>query len=137
MDDLFSFAKSTYFSHSEYASLLNHSTLQSLTNVYFRHCHQHPYTYFHEGSFRQSLEIGNLPSYLMLAVAALAVSYSDELCFAGHQTEAMNSYSRLAWSQIMEQSFADNHGPSIHTVQAANMLGIVDYLGNRSFLAVL
>lgn len=120
----------TYQSCSEYASLLDHSTLQSITDVYFRHCHQHPYTYFDEGTFRQSLEIGSLPSYLTFAIAAIAVSYSSEACFRGRKTEAMNSYSKLAWSEIMEQSFSDNHGPSIHTVQAANMLGIVDYVGN-------
>ncbi|KAH8621951.1 hypothetical protein IG631_23346 [Alternaria alternata] len=114
---------------SEYASLLDHYTLQSLTDIYFHHCHQHPYTYFHEGTFRQSLEMGILPSYLTLAIAAIAVSYSNELCFVGRQAEAMNCYSRLAWSQIMEQSFSDDHGPSVHTVQAANMLGIVDYIG--------
>ncbi|KAJ4983153.1 hypothetical protein SVAN01_11337 [Stagonosporopsis vannaccii] len=120
---------------SDYASLLDDYTLQSLIDVYFRRCHQHPYTYFHEATFRQNLDIRSLPSYLTFAIAAIAVSYSNEPCFVGCQNEAMNSYSRLAWSQIMEQSFSDEHGPSIHTVQAANMLGIVDYVAGRPQVA--
>lgn len=115
--------------HRDFASLLDPATLQSLAEVYFQYCHKQPYTYFHEGTFRASLENGSLPSYLIFAFAATAVRYSSEPCFAGHQAEAMDSYSRLAWADIMEQSFSDTHSLSISTVQAANMLGIVDYVG--------
>ncbi len=114
---------------SDFASLLDPSTLQSLADTYFRYCHQQPYTYFHESTFRQSLNDATLPSYLVFAFAATAVRYSNEPCFVGRRTEAMDCYSRLAWTEIMEQSFSDDHDPSISTVQAANMLGVVDYVG--------
>ena len=41
----------------------------------------------------------------------------------------MDWYSRMAWSEIVKQSFSDTHSLDIRTVQAANMLGVVDYVG--------
>ncbi|KAI8943402.1 hypothetical protein NX059_001414 [Plenodomus lindquistii] len=120
---------------NEFANLLDHSTMQNLADVYFRHCHHQPYTYFHEGTFRQRLENESLPNYLIYALAATAVRFSNDPSFVGRQSEAMNCYSRMAWSEIMDQSFSDNHNLSISTVQAANMLGIVDYVAGRSGVA--
>jgi hypothetical protein len=113
----------------DYASLLDSTAIESLTNVYFRRCHQQPYTYFHEASFRQNLKDGVLPSYLLWALTATAVRFSDDPRFADCQAEAINCYSKMAWSSILDQSFSDTHDLNIRTVQAANMLGAVDFVG--------
>ncbi|KAH9882750.1 hypothetical protein J1614_000116 [Plenodomus biglobosus] len=120
---------------SEFVSMLDRDTLQALADVYFQHCHQQPYTYFHEATFRQKLDDASLPTYLTYAFAATAVRFSSDPNVVGRQVEATNCYSRMAWSEIMEQSFSDNHNLSISTVQAANMLGIVDYVAGRSGVA--
>jgi hypothetical protein len=109
--------------------MLDKTTLQSLADTYFCCCHQQPYSYFHEGTFRQNLETGALPNYLVLAVAATAVRFSNETCFSGRETEAMDCYAKTAWSEIIEQSFSDGHELEIYTVQAASLLGILDYVG--------
>ncbi|CBX93629.1 hypothetical protein IAQ61_008295 [Plenodomus lingam] len=120
---------------NDFACLLDRGTLQALADIYFRHCHQQPYTYFHEATFRQNLDQESFPSYLIYAFAATAVRFSKDPRFVGRQAEAMNCYSRMAWSDIMEQSFSDNHSLSISTVQAASMLGIIDYVTGRSGVA--
>jgi hypothetical protein len=119
----------TYALCSGFASLLDTRTLQSLADVYFRCCHQQPYSYFHEGTFRRDLENGSLPYYLLLAFAATTVRFSNDSCFTDRQAEVMDWYSRMAWSEIVKQSFSDTHSLDIRTVQAVNMLGVVDYVG--------
>jgi hypothetical protein len=119
----------TYSLCNGFASLLDTRTLQSLVDVYFRCCHQQPYSYFHERTFRRDLENGSLPYYLLLAFAATTVRFSNDSCFTGRQAEVMDWYSRMAWSEIVKQSFSDTHSLDIRTVQTANMLGVVDYVG--------
>ncbi|KAL6705200.1 hypothetical protein ACN47E_007160 [Coniothyrium glycines] len=118
-----------------YASLLDAQTIESLTTVYFLHCHQQPYVYFQEGLFRQCLQDGVLPAYLIWAVAATAVRFSDDPRFSTCQTEVINCYSKMAWNLILQQSFSDAHDLTIWTVQAANMLGTVDFVVGRTQLA--
>lgn len=113
---------------SDLASLLDPETLQSLVDVYFRCCHQQPYSFFHEETFRQNLDNGSLPSYLLLAFVATAVRFSQDLRFAGRQAEATDWYAKLAWSEVVVEAFSDTHNLNIHTVQAASMLGIIDYI---------
>jgi hypothetical protein len=74
-----------------------------------------------------------LPNYLLLAFAATAVRFSSEPCFVGRETEAMDCYAKTAWTEIIEQSFSDGYDLEIHTVQAASMLGILDYIGISVF----
>jgi hypothetical protein len=57
------------------------------------------------------------------------VRFSSEVCFAGRETEAMDHYAKMAWAEIIEQSFSDAHTLEIQTVQAASMLGILDFIG--------
>ncbi|KAH7385815.1 fungal-specific transcription factor domain-containing protein [Pyrenochaeta sp. MPI-SDFR-AT-0127] len=122
-------------SSSELTSLLDAKTLQSLADVYFLCCHQQPYSFFHETTFRQNLENGSLPSYLLLAFVATAVRFSQDIRFAGRQTEATDWYAKLAWSAFVEEAFSDAHSLNISTVQAASMLGFIDYICGRDQLA--
>jgi hypothetical protein len=120
-------------SGSELTSLLNGQILRSLADVYFACCHQQPYSFFHEQTFRQNLENANLPAYLLLTFVATAVRFSKEPCFAGRQTECTDTYAKLAWSELMEEAFSDSHNMDVRMVQAASMLGTIDYIGkNRS-----
>lgn len=106
----------------------NAETLESLADVYFRYCHNQPYCYFEEHSFRAQLRDGSLPQYLLLAFAATAARFSDNPSCTDHQPGAMRRYAKTAWQQIITQSLDEDHSVNIHTVQAANMLGVLDYL---------
>lgn len=63
---------------------------------------------------------------------AVAVRFSEDPFFAGRQNEAMYRYAAQAWAVIIDQSFSDNHALDLHIVQAANMLGMVDFIGSAS-----
>lgn len=115
--------------------LLDAETLQSLADVYFSCCHKQMYAFFHEGTFRQNLENAALPSYLLLSFVATAVRFSQEPCFAGRQAECRDAYAKLAWAELMQEAFSDSHSMDVRTVQAAAMLGIIDYIGGREPLA--
>ena len=102
--------------------------LRGLIDTYFQHSHAQPYTYFHEPTFRERFDEGHIPTYLLFAVCAIAVRFSDDPFYAGRKATAIHAYSRTGWAQILEQSFSDGHDHNIQTVQATNILGIVDYV---------
>jgi len=115
-----------------FTEIPDRETLRSMIDVYFRACHDQPYRYFHRETFERKLEQESIPSYLLLAIAATAVRFSHDALLQGHQREAMDSYARRAWEDIVNQSFLDDHNLTIHTVQAANMLGVIDFVGKLS-----
>lgn len=116
------------FSSSDLTSLLTAEILRSLADVYFSRCHRQLYSYFHEESFRKHLEDTTLPSYLLFTFVATAVRFSDEPCFASRQAEFTDAYARLAWSELMKEAFSEMHSMNLQMVQAASMLGIIDYI---------
>lgn len=59
------------------STLPESTVIQSLVDTYFRHCHFQPYCYFHEANFRCRLAKGDLPPWLLLAVIATTVEFSD------------------------------------------------------------
>lgn len=115
-------------SSSNLTSLLDSKTLKSLADVYFACCHHQLYSYFHEETFRQNLENALLPPYLLLTFVATAVRFSKEPCFVGRQAECTDTYAKLAWSELMEEAFSDTHSMNVGMVQAASMLGFIDYI---------
>lgn len=107
--------------------------LRSAADVYFSDCHNQPYCYFHEPSFRQRLEVGTLPDYLLLAFMATIARFSSDDFFEGRQFQAIGIYARTAWHDILGQAFSSSPGAGVRidicTVQATNMLAIIDFTG--------
>jgi hypothetical protein len=122
-------------SASDLTSLLDANTIQSLVDIYFSYCHKQPYAFFHEATFRQDLENGSLPYYLWLTFVATAVRFSDEACFAGRQTECIDTYAKLAWSELIQEAFSDTHTIHVRIVQAASMLGVIDHISMHTHVA--
>jgi hypothetical protein len=114
-------------SSSDLISLLNAEILQALAAVYISCCHRKAYSFFHEEIFRQNLDNANLPAYLLLAFVATAVRFSVGPCFAGCQTECRDTYAMFAWSGLRENALSKARNMDVKMVQAASMLGIVDY----------
>lgn len=52
-------------------------TLQSAADVYFRYCHNQPYSFFHEPTFRRRLASGELPTHLVWALLSAVRRYSS------------------------------------------------------------
>jgi hypothetical protein len=122
------FPPSSPSSGNDLTILLDAATLQSLADVYFSCCHKQMYAFFHEETFRRNLENESLPPYLLLTFAATAVRFSREPCFDGRQAECRDVYAKLAWDDLMQHAFSDSHHMHVPMVQAAAMLGIIDYI---------
>ncbi|KAL6415967.1 hypothetical protein AUP68_00174 [Ilyonectria robusta] len=52
-------------------------TLQAAADVYFRYCHNQPYSFFHEPTFRRRLASGELPTHLVWALLSAVRRYSS------------------------------------------------------------
>ncbi|KAH7399068.1 fungal-specific transcription factor domain-containing protein [Phaeosphaeria sp. MPI-PUGE-AT-0046c] len=123
------------FTSSDLTFLLDANTLKSLADVYFSCCHKQMYAFFHEETFRQNLENESLPSYILLTFAATAVRFSKEPCFAGRQAECRDTYAKLAWDDLMQYAFSESYNMDVSMVQAAALLGIIDFISGRENLA--
>ena len=108
----------------------------SVVDDYFHCCHNQPYSFFHEESFRHRLSNGFLPDHLLLAVLASAVRFSSHPFFNGKTHEVAVSYADKSWKSIVSSCFAREEGTDIMTVQTITLLSIFDFTG-MFFLRVL
>lgn len=113
----------------DFFALPYQAVLLSLIDIYFNCCHNQPYTYFHERTFRNRFEEGVLPDYLMYALAATACRFSEHEFYKDRQAEAIEAYASASWAHIFEHSFTSGDSLEIHMVQATSMLAVVDFTG--------
>lgn len=95
---------------------------------FFKYSHNQPYSFFHEANFRATFLHGMLPEYLLLAVLASGLRFSNNLFFDGKQRNAARTYADKAWSLIIGQCFSDDN-PDHRLVQAITLLSIFDFVG--------
>ncbi|KAH7121412.1 fungal-specific transcription factor domain-containing protein [Dactylonectria macrodidyma] len=105
--------------------------VQSLVKTYFEFCHCQPYCYFHEASFHRRLAENTLPTWLLLAVIAAAAEFSDEPYFRGEQVRAADCYASIAWRDISDNMFQEDGSVDLSTVQATNLLSVIDFSAGR------
>lgn len=117
---------------SRFSQLPPLPVMNSLVDTYFVNCHNQPYCFFHESSFRRRFATNEFPRYLLLAFAATAVRFSTHEYFRDSQLEAVKSLSRAAWIIILDQVFATEHSPDVTAAQACGMLAIIDFTGTKN-----
>lgn len=100
------------------------------------HCQNQPYCYFVESSFRQRLEEGTFSNYLLFSFLAVAIRFSHHPFFENSHDEATECYARLAWADIYKQSFSEDHNVNLSTVQAANILAVVDFVREFPYIGL-
>lgn len=110
-----------------FASLPAKPVLAALIDTYFTYCHNQPYAYFHEATFRQRFEEDALPASLLYAVAATACRFSDDPQYHETHSQAIHSYSNAAWTHIFQQSFSYEDDLDVTVVQALSMLAVLDF----------
>lgn len=64
-----------------YGSLPPIDHIRSAADLYFRYCHNQPYSLFHESSLRHKIEVGEVPTHLLFALLASTVRYSSDPFF--------------------------------------------------------
>ncbi|KAH7129760.1 fungal-specific transcription factor domain-containing protein [Dactylonectria estremocensis] len=107
------------------------AVLLDCVDDFFRCCHNQPYSFFHEVSFRRSLDNGLLPGHLVLAVLASAVRFSSNPFF-GRPHESAAQYANRSWKAIVSSCLAHNRAAHVQTVQTITLLAIFDFTAGKS-----
>ncbi|KEF57346.1 uncharacterized protein A1O9_05263, partial [Exophiala aquamarina CBS 119918] len=98
-------------------------------DTYFKYCHGQPYSMFHEETFRSDLSRSILPPYLILAIVASTLRYSQDPCYKGSLCSASNEFAAQAWRAILVECFESESGPDYRTVQGTILLAIHQFVG--------
>ncbi|KAE8378086.1 fungal-specific transcription factor domain-containing protein [Aspergillus bertholletiae] len=101
--------------------------LLSTIDLYFAHCHQQPYSFFHEENFRQRLTNGLIPDHLLFAVLATSVRFSTNSFFQGRTQEISTAYANRSWKAIVHRCFNRNDTADVMVVQTITLLAIFDF----------
>lgn len=112
-----------------FCSLPPNEVVQDVVGAYFHWCHNQPYSYFHEETFRQKLARGVLPRCLVFAVLASGARYSKHEHFGESSHEATKSYAREAWMIVLTNHMPSDNPPELFVAQTLNILAIIDFTG--------
>ncbi|KIW81121.1 hypothetical protein Z517_04144 [Fonsecaea pedrosoi CBS 271.37] len=107
------------------------SVLENACNTFFQYCHNQPYTFFHEGNFRERLQQGTWPNYLLFAFLASALRYSTDPWFEGKHSDALEEYAAASWRLIVGCGCAVEEGADTAVVQAISLLAVIDSAAGR------
>jgi hypothetical protein len=80
-------------------------------------------------TFRDQLLKKILPEYLVFAVLAIAVRFSNDPFYENQQQQFASKYAYRAWNDILHQCFEGGGGPDYRLVQAATLLALHDFTG--------
>ena len=103
--------------------------LLETVDLFFLHCHNQPYCFFHEAKFRQSLSKRELPQHLLYAVMASAVRFSDNPFFED-KDEAAEVYATKSWDSLVPSHITHNGVGDLQSVQTVTLLAIFDLTGS-------
>ena len=111
---------------------LSPTALESIVDAYFINLHNQPYSFFHEGSFRQRLADGGLPDHLILAVMASAVCFCQHSALPSDRAEAASAYASKSWKSIISSYFTASKRADIFIVQTMALLALFDFTGKST-----
>jgi hypothetical protein len=103
-------------------------------DVYFKYCHNQPYSLFHEGSFRRKLKNGTVPRALLFAFLATAHRFSSNSMNPKNDGNKTASLAATAWDAITlpwSQSTLE-YQVALPMIQAVHLLSILDYTGKSA-----
>ncbi|KAK5209495.1 hypothetical protein LTR99_007743 [Exophiala xenobiotica] len=100
-------------------------------DVYFRYCHNQPYSLFHEESFRNKLSLGEIPTHLLYAFLASTIRYTEDPYFSD-KVAALTAYATLSWKSIVMPWNGIQSEAELSIVQTILLLAIVDYTDGRT-----
>ncbi|KAH8803719.1 fungal-specific transcription factor domain-containing protein [Xylogone sp. PMI_703] len=117
---------------ASFPGLLPLPVLLSTVDLYFRRCHNQPYSFFHEGNFRHRLSNGLIPDHLLFAVLATAIRFSSNSFFREQTREIAVTYANKSWKSIVSSCFTRNDAVDIMTVQTITLLAIFDFTAGHA-----
>lgn len=110
--------------------------LLAVVDTFFECCHNQPYSFFHEATFRGRLSERSLPSYLILAVMATATRFCLHPYFSGRTFESSVGFADQAWKSIVSNDFKAGSTTELATVQTMALLGLFDFTGMLCLRAI-
>lgn len=105
------------------------SVIAETLDLFFKFCHNQPYSMFHEARLRQRLAQGLIPRYLTFAILATAARFSDNPFYGHRSFEISVFYARKSWSSIVATCFAVDRPADLTIVQTVTLLSIFDFTG--------
>lgn len=103
-------------------------TIIGAADIYFRYCHNQPYSLFHEESFRNRLVSNEVPQHLLFAFLASSVRYSTDPYYED-KVSAISTYAVKAWKAMVLPWDGIGTDVGISIVQTILLLAIIDYTG--------
>ncbi|CAK7202664.1 hypothetical protein SEUCBS139899_005390 [Sporothrix eucalyptigena] len=119
-----------------YTRLPPPDVIDAAADLYFRYCHNQPYSLFHEASFRQKIKARTVPTHLLFALVASTVRYSSDTRFfagvAGGRAAATVAYAQQSWKAIVVPWNGLQSDAELSVVQTILLLAIIDYTEGRT-----
>ncbi|KAL5381303.1 hypothetical protein DPSP01_007294 [Paraphaeosphaeria sporulosa] len=115
----------------DFTALPSKDILRSTADLYFKFCHNQPYSLFHESSLRQRIELDEVPTHLLFALLASTVRYSDDPYFED-KSAAVSAYASQSWKSIVMPWNGIQSEPELSIVQTILLLAIIDYTDGRT-----
>ncbi|USW57166.1 hypothetical protein Slin15195_G104850 [Septoria linicola] len=107
------------------------AAFEDLLDTYFATFHNQPYSFFHEPMLKERAIQLDLPDYLVGAIAALAIRFSQDVIWTGVQAEAGRGFARSSWETIARLDVDSDESCSHEIVQATTLLFIYDFVEGR------
>ena len=117
-----------HLEQTSFTDLVPLPILLETVDLFFIHCHNQPYCFFHEANFRQSLSERKIPQHLLYAIMASAVRFSDNPFFED-KDEAAEVYANKSWDSLVPGSITHNGVGDLRAVQTITLIAILDLTG--------
>ncbi|KAH7128583.1 fungal-specific transcription factor domain-containing protein [Dendryphion nanum] len=123
----FIFGQSENITQSHAIAVPPNDALSSVIDSYFKFCHNQPYCFFHQETFRSQLWNGLVPEYLIFAILALTIRFSEHPFFSNSPEQMAQAYASKSWNHIVQQGVEGEEILDYRLVQAATLLALYDF----------
>jgi hypothetical protein len=106
--------------------LPSQSIFSSIIDDFFKYCHNRPYSYFRERTFRQRHSDKKHPIYLLYAFAATAIKFSPQFS-TSDRYKLVQPYCDKSWTQLTQYAFLPTSELNITLVQTSSLLSVIDF----------
>ncbi|KAJ5232319.1 hypothetical protein N7468_005275 [Penicillium chermesinum] len=98
--------------------------------VYFRHCHNKPFSFFNAILFDQKVHNNQAPLHLRLALIASATRYSSSSQWKERKQSTIDGYAEGSWKIITAPNVIDE-SDDVTVIQSLALLGVIDATAGR------
>jgi Fungal specific transcription factor domain len=114
---------------SPYEPHISDEVIQSVIDAYFASCQNQPYSFFHEGHFRQRFEAADIPKHLILAIMATAIRFSNHPYFTTENQDTAIRYANRSWKSAVSDCLMTGRALDVDLVQTLGLLSLYDFTG--------